>query len=264
VEDGHVRFDVGFERAPAIYLDQFAIHKFASNRECKRRFLSALRTRGELLFSSINLMEVAALEGSSAHRVRDFLAEIGPYWVPLEFDAFKVTTGPLGWTIESGTPHAALAGELLQELYLASRGSPDSVSLAAAMDIYAQDPQTHREALRVMKADMSRAVKTWRAMYLAAPDRLDSTFPVVRKAGPVVAATSALVRMIASEAKSHTWTLNDAFDFTHAIVPVVFADLIFLDRHWKRRVERLPPGVTRAEVFYAPQTDKFLDRLEAW
>ena len=57
---------------------------------------------------------------------------------------------------------------------------------------------------------------------------------------------------------------NDAYDFAHAIVPLAYADAVFLDRQWKARIERLtlPKGVAR--VFYGAETGEFLDWLESF
>jgi hypothetical protein len=75
---------------------------------------------------------------------------------------------------------------------------------------------------------------------------------------------SRLIRSLIEEAKAYRWMPNDAFDFTHSIVPLVYADAVFLDKQWKARIERLSLEGPYARVFYGNQCGAFLDWFEAF
>ena len=73
---------------------------------------------------------------------------------------------------------------------------------------------------------------------------------------------TALLRIVVQESFSHAWKPNDAFDLMHSIVPLVCSDVIFLDKHWKRRVQRLPRDLVPEHIYYANEFRRFFDYLE--
>lgn len=72
----------------------------------------------------------------------------------------------------------------------------------------------------------------------------------------------ALERQVVSEAKSYTWMPNDGIDFMHASVASACADLLLLDKQWKRRVLVVAPPRAYQWVFYRHELDLFLDVFE--
>src|SRR5262245_51865738 len=74
-----------------VYLDNDSLIELAKRCEPRRRrFVAALRSKGTLLFSWVNAVEIAGPQGNSADAVRAFLDSIGPHWVPLESNAWTV------------------------------------------------------------------------------------------------------------------------------------------------------------------------------
>lgn len=73
-----------------IYLDNDSLIDLAKgNAMRQKRFVAALQAKATLLFSWANAIEVAG-PTYSAGTVREFLDSIGPHWVPLELNPWKV------------------------------------------------------------------------------------------------------------------------------------------------------------------------------
>ena len=64
-------------------------------------------------------------------------------------------------------------------------------------------------------------------------EEADRRFPVLYHAGPTLHLLTKVVRALIKEAKAYRWNQNDAFDFSHALVPLVYSDAVFLDKQWK-------------------------------
>ena len=91
-DDGHLYTDATVRRF-GVYLDTHMIIGLAKDRDVSKRerFCAATEAGVHLMFSVTNALELAALQGDSAIRVRDFLDSIGPAWFPLELDPFEIT-----------------------------------------------------------------------------------------------------------------------------------------------------------------------------
>ena len=74
-----------------IYLDNDSLIELAKGPTTRRRrFVDALLRGGTLLFSWTNAVEVTGPQGHSASAVRAFLDSVGPHWIPLELNPWKV------------------------------------------------------------------------------------------------------------------------------------------------------------------------------
>jgi len=246
--------NVTSERRPRLYFDQFALYDFASTPALREPFLARFAAHGELMFSHTNMMEVGALQGRSASLVRDFLARIGTHWIPLEYEFDKVVTAE-NKRVE-GAPHPALSERLLEFVYR-SRTPGEPITLDSIIDEFSRDdPETHRRFLARVRIAMAANVATWQR---CTPEEIDRKYPIPYRAGPTLHLMTRIIRALIQEAKSHRWQPNDAFDFSHALVPLVYADAVFLDKQWKKRIERLKLDVPFARVFYAYEAPVFLD-----
>src|SRR4029077_21160011 len=75
----------------AVYLDNWAVIDLAKGDASRRkRFVDAVCAGGDLLFSSANAAELAGPKGKSFNMVKSFLNQLGPHWVPVELNPFKV------------------------------------------------------------------------------------------------------------------------------------------------------------------------------
>jgi hypothetical protein len=78
-------------REPRIYLDHWAIRRISEDPARKARFLAALKTNGTVLFSLMNVVEIASdQEPTRSSEIRQFLAEIGPYWMPVTINPLRI------------------------------------------------------------------------------------------------------------------------------------------------------------------------------
>ncbi|MEQ1760415.1 MAG: hypothetical protein ABL986_19045 [Vicinamibacterales bacterium] len=249
------------ERRPAVYLDQFALHHFSTNREHKARFLGAFASRGEVLFSSANVSEVVQTAGATLEATCAFLDAVGPYWVPIEMDVWAV----LRATRRASEAHPALDGKLLQIVYELTRGRSSEIRLGNALSVmrsHFPDGAFFRDTLSKAKARSVRRVAELRQACRDTPEKAR----VITDRGPVVHTLTALVHAIlVEEARSFAWTPNDAVDFGHALMPLVLADAMFMDKAWKRRVERIASSLPQdlPQIFYEPESSQFLDWLES-
>src|SRR5687768_2964955 len=78
-------------REPRIYLDHWAIRRIAEDPARRARFLAALKTKGTVLFSLMNVVEIASdQEPTRSAQIRGFLEQLGPYWMPVTIDPLRV------------------------------------------------------------------------------------------------------------------------------------------------------------------------------
>jgi hypothetical protein len=253
-----------------IYLDTFSIIDLAKPSEAHDRFLSALQLRGTLLFSLSNAVEVGGLLGDSATRVTAFLSAVGPNWLPLELNVWKVAErelddpthmGPVSpWFME------AFVRERMRDLGLTDPRSFDGpfFDLGAVV----RWSQLDRKGLCDQQEKMAQAVRSvvtqYRMSYDADATFLDRELPQIpfdpnRRATFVL---MHLMRILVMEAKSHHFTRNDALDLCHAVPAVAYSSLATLDKTWKRRVASLPTPSRVARVFYQPELLELISELE--
>src|SRR6266446_600193 len=69
-------------RPPLIYLDHCAIRAISSEPKSRAHLRETFQTRGTLMFSVVNMLEMARNSGPSYERIRDLLDDLGPYWLP--------------------------------------------------------------------------------------------------------------------------------------------------------------------------------------
>lgn len=257
----NVTFTVAAERRPRLYLDQFALYEFAKPEESER-FFKRFETHGTLLFSHINMLEAGLLRDPSAARVQDFLRRIGNNWAPIDYEFTEVVVRENEGRLAG--PRPALSEGLGKFVY--DCGCPDEpITLDHIMIGFRGGDEAaaenHRRDLDLMRSAMARHVAEWQKL---SPEQMDRQFPVARRAGPTLYLASRIVRALISEARAFRWTPNDAFDFIHAIVPLVYADAVFLDRQWKGRIERLQLEDGFARVFCGNEIQHFFQWFEGF
>src|SRR5437667_12258679 len=75
---------------PSIYFDTWALTRFATDATYQTRFLNLFKDRGTLLFSLMNVVEIASYAVPQWPEMRSFLEKIGPHWFPLTIDPLGV------------------------------------------------------------------------------------------------------------------------------------------------------------------------------
>ena len=251
-----------FSESPAIYLDHWALRKIASNQEWRARFLQAFKTRGTLFFSTVHLAELAGNNSESIESVRSLLAAIGPHWMVINVNPFEVLEREATWTPNQKAPHVGdfffKQGDFLKRLVTGT------VSLTHLVDMMGH---AEREALVAqtehMCGTMVESISRFREAYKKDKTILDTTFPDegFNERNPMRYVLFQLMRRFTKD--SFGLDTNHIRDFFHTAVPVAYANMVALDKHWHGQVQKLqlPPQFMRP--FKESTMDAFFEVLEA-
>ena len=258
-----------------VYLDNFAIKELAKGDPARRRrFIGTLDRGVEVMFSVANAAELSGPQGPSFDKMRAFLDEIGPRWFPVEFDPQICIERER----EKKDPATCCFSERLLKCFTAThiKRSPtikiedlpaalpaDFFRLGLFMDWLA--PQ--RQEIIDGKAQLGRRLKDQimehRAKYDKDPSWLDAKFPQLpfRADCPATFVHVNLVRLLILESRCRAITPNDGIDFGQAVIGSAYASVATLDKHWKRRVEMLPPN-RLARIYYQQELDQMVRDIE--
>lgn len=276
----------------AVYLDNDSLVDLAKGPDPRRRrFVTALERGGTLLFSLTNATELSGPKGRSAEAVQAFLNSIGPRWVPLELNPWKVVRRERdGWGPRAPVSDSFITGYFQRRAYDLSPGGSAVVDLSAETFFRlgtiveweatrVADPQGDEDrdaadedesdegpsdSARLDEALRERLMRL-RAEYDRNPISLDRQLPpvVYRADQPAMFVWLHLQRKLVQEAKAYQFKANDGLDFCHAVLAAAYGSLITLDKQWKRRVQELPTPNQLAKVYYRAELEQFLDDFEA-
>jgi hypothetical protein len=250
----------------AVYLDNWAVIDLAKDDSTRRRrFVDAVCAGGNLLFSSANAAELAGPRGKSFDVVKSFLDQLGPHWVPVELNPFKVIER--SWNGVSRA-ESCLSPDFMDAHFRNRTASysqdsrnviglsPDFFSLGAVMDWVAQSGELRKRSAEFDKA-VEEAVRGARGRKPTPPTWLDPSKPATFACGN-------LLRTLVVEAKAYHMKKGDGLDFCHAVMGSAFASVAALDKHWKRRVEYLPKPNGLARIYSKPDLDAMVTDIESW
>ncbi len=251
--------ETALERQPAVYLDHDSLGEIARNEARRCRFLDIWTRKGELLFSWANALDVSGPQEGSAQAIKELLEAIGPHWVPLEINPWKVARKESGQEPSSGTP--CVSESFLGGYFLRLRD--EVTNLGRVVDLIHEDRDGAQQHLTDLKTQANQMVQTFRDQYQRDRTSLDRVLPVITNepTRPAAHMLRALERLVTSQL-GFQWTLNDGVDFMHASVAATCADFLLLDRQWKRRVMEIAPPRAYRWVFYRHELDEFLDAFE--
>ncbi len=262
-------------RGYSVYLDNDSVIEFA--RRCpsrRQRFVDAVRSRGTLLFSWANAVEIAGPQGDSADAVRSFLDAIGPHWVPLESNAWEVARRE-----EAGLTSGVAVSEHFMRTYFEERAAELSPEGRAVLDLASESffrlgavlgwVQDNRDNVRAYGDQLDDALRgrleQLRAEYDRNTDSLDRLLPPCpfHADRPATFVLVHLQRLLVQEARAYQFMPHDGLDFCHAVMAAAYGSVITLDKHWKRRVEILPCSDQLARTYYRPELDHLVSTLES-
>jgi hypothetical protein len=258
-----------------VYLDNDSLIELA--RRCeprRRRFVDALRAKGTLLFSWVNAVEIAGPQGDSAGAVQAFLDSIGPHWVPLESNAWKVeereqSSGAIGAAVSEqfmGAYFEERSAELLPNGGTVADLPPDDFFRLGAVLNWVHEK---RDAVRSYGPKLDAALRSrldhLRTEYDRDATSLDRLLPPrpFDEHRPATFVLVHLQRLLVRESKAHQFMPNDGLDFCHAAMAAAYGSVITLDKHWKRRVQKLPSANQLARTYYRPELDEMVSLLES-
>jgi len=255
-------------RGYGIYLDNDSISELATGRVSRReRFVDALLAKGTLLFSWANAIEV-----SSARDTRTFLDSIGPCWVPLELNPWKVAKREAAGLREQAVVSTSFmqayfedrAHDLSQRSPVLDLSSESFFRLGAVVKwVHERRDKIRADATRIDDALRER-LATLRAEYERDPASLDQALPPdpFTEQAPTTFVLVQLQRLLIQEAKQYHFKKHDGLDLCHAVLAAAYGSLVALDRHWKRRVLALPDAAKLARTYYRAEMDDLVAMLE--
>lgn len=116
--------------SPLIYLDHWAIRRCSENVVLRKRFLSAFKNRGTVMFSLMNVTEIARdASPARAREIHTFLEALGAHWVPMTIDPIRIVAAEES----GGTPddaHPCISVGFLSDPEFAKRLTAGDVALA--------------------------------------------------------------------------------------------------------------------------------------
>lgn len=259
---GQYEFEVWAE-PPCIYLDHWALRRLSEDRAVGSRVISAFKHRGTLMFSVMNVAEIARTGLSeSRQQVRDFLEEFGPHWFPMTIAPSRIIQAE-----EEERPPKDLDCadvEFLTDPHFATRLIAGPVSLGHVVDLtHGSGGDDLRKVTECKTTELLEEFQRWRSLYASNPEALDTGFPLLK-----FDAKKAMRGIYYGLAR---YTIKDNFpldgnhvrDFCHATVSVRCADMVTLDQHWAGQVQKLKLPKTFVQVYSEPDLSKFLSDLEA-
>jgi hypothetical protein len=257
-----------------VYLDNDSLIRLAKHDEGRRRRLVEwIRHDGALLFSLTNAMEIAGPQGASANAIRLFLNSIGPYWIPLELNPFRVLekerSGLIGVAPVSS---AFMKGYILNrnsDLYAANpaliESSGDFFELGSVLEWVQEQRESIRANTALLDSQLECLLAQTRLLYDRDPTVLDREYPAIpfSRLRPGTFVFNHLIRLLVVEAKSYRFKPHDGADFYHAVLAASYASVATLDKQWKERIQRLPEAVQLAKMYYQPELDSLVDFVES-
>lgn len=260
--DSDYEFEISVE-PPLIYLDHWALRRLSEKPALGGRFLGAFAHRGTVMFSLMNVAEIA--RDASPHRAREvraFLARLGPHWVPMTIDPLRIIDAEETGTVADDM-HPCVSVGFLTDPAFATRLATGPVSLAHVVDL--TRPPDGDELIQATDRNtdvLRRGIQDRRDAYAARPSDLDNTYPRLPfdQTKPMRGIYCALARFTITD----TFALdgNHARDLFHAIASVRCAQMVTLDAHWAAQVRKLKLSPEFVRVYSEKDFDTFLADLE--
>jgi hypothetical protein len=247
---------------PLIYLDHWALRLLSDNPTLTGRFLVAFERRGTVMFSLMNVREIAN-DSNHTKGIRDFLDALGPHWVPVTIDPFRIIDAEeTGHKPDRMDPCVSVG--FLTDPRFAALLMTGAVSLAHVVDLTAGPeggPLIAADDLTTCK--LLQEIQRARDLYATDPQSLSRMFPIMEfdAKKPMRSIYNGLMHYLVKD--SFSLNGNHARDLYHAIVPLCCANMVTLDKHWVGQVRKLRLPPTFVKVYSRPEFKAFLSDLEA-
>jgi hypothetical protein len=239
-------------RPPLVYFDHWALREVSSSTTRQDHLLETFRSRGTLMVSLINMVEMAKQgPGPSHDRICRLLDGIGPHWVLTEFDAAVV-----GEREARGVhpPEAFLAPlDVFHVLY--GQLPPGTSMLGAALAQFHDDEAKARAKAMLAQFDLVERLRELRVRHR----RRDVTVPNPYPERSVGWIQLELLRYLVKDGK--TIKDNDVVDAWHAVVPLRYAHVVLLDGAWVNFASKL--NLPDTALFWKSDLDAALDAIRA-
>jgi hypothetical protein len=221
-----------------------------------KTFLDVLTTRGTVLFSWLNVAEIATTSNDTGTRIKSFLDDLGKQWLPLEVNPDVVPHKEEGWT--RGDPTPCLDESFIKEYYPHIHEGP--LHLGKIVDLVDGEGDGAKARLHSLKQTVLETVNRVREKETTEPGWAAKAFPSegFDPSKPTRFIYNALFREMATK---KGWTLepNDGVDLFHCIVTAAYSDIVLLDKAWTNRVRALNLPPSRVRAYYEGDLDEFFE-----
>src|ERR1051326_8843491 len=117
----------------AVYLDFWALKQLAKGDASRRqRFVNAIRSGGDLIFSIANAVELTGPQGRSRNALKQFLDDLGPHWFPVELNPIIVVDRELKG---AAAPDSCVMADDFMKGYFAARTKGYSPGAGRVIDL---------------------------------------------------------------------------------------------------------------------------------
>jgi len=225
--DGTIQVSI---RPPLVYLDHCALRGISSDSTALERVRKTFEARGTLMFSIVNMLEMAANRGRSYDQLRALLDALGPYWVPSDIDPDRVLRNELSGSVmpKSFFPPLDVFGHIFRAL------PEGTFSLGTALDkLHDADFRNRAPGVLGGRPGFLKLLRESREAFRSGsklpPNNLPPhTLPWIQ---------AGLTRLLVTDGKKIT--KNDAVDLLHAVVPLRYATVLVFDKAWASYAKRL-------------------------
>jgi hypothetical protein len=222
-------------RPPTVYLDHCALRGISKDPQKREHIRKTFETRGTLIFSVVNMIEMARNSGQSYTEIRDTLDSLGPFWVPSDPDPATAMAKEMLGSIPPKCyfPPIEVFGHIFRAL------PKGTFSLGTALDTI------HDANFREGAKDLLARHPKFLGMLRHLRDRHLAGEVLPLPTSPphsLLWIQHSLGRLLATDGKKIT--ANDAVDLLHAIVPLRYAMVLVFDSAWADFSRRmgLQPG----------------------
>jgi len=239
-------------RPPLVYFDHWALREVSSSTARQNHVLETFRSRGTLMVSLVNMVEMAKQgPGPSLDRIYGLLDGIGPHWVLTEYDPAVV-----GEREGQGVhpPEAFIAPlDVFRLVY--GQLPPGTLMLGAALAQFHDDEAQRRAKATLAQFDLVERLRELRARHRRGDVMVPNPYPE-RSVGWI---QLELLRYLVKDGKSIED--NDVVDVWHAVVPLRYAHVVLLDGAWVNFASKL--RLPDTALFAKPDLDAALDAIRA-
>jgi hypothetical protein len=256
-------------RSPLIYLDHWALRRLSEDSTRRALFLAAFQRHGTLMFSLMNVAEIAGdPEETRSAQIRDFLEQVGAHWVPMTIDALRVMEAEDTGKTPDGA-HPCVSPAFLTDGHFFERITQGTPTLAHVVDLTRGSNGTEiRVGTEADTARLHAHIQDWRdarkADKRALDKQLNARFPkkVFDPAKPMRYIYHGLARLTITD--GFTLDDNHMHDLYYACAAVRCAEMVTLDGHWTEQVRKLNLPADFVSVYSERELDQFLSDLERW
>jgi hypothetical protein len=222
-------------RPPLVYLDHWALRRLSrrDNLGERKLFLDAFKERGTLMFSPMNMVELAGNSGDSMQEMRGFLDDLANNWLLSELDPETAHEA-----LRRGVPQPEcfMVPKDVFRVFLQESQKPRPGSFLLGATLGFVESEQFKAMLERREATLKGLLELLEKRREALRDGRLPSAPRGPKGWPLWILDS-LMAYLAKEKKK--LSINDVRDLFHAVLPLTFGQVVTLDGAWASLASKL-------------------------